>query len=113
MAAASSARVPETPMINYVSPLVFFILLVVGGAIAASIGSSNPPAGVLFMVAWVIADLIASSAIRLAAEWERAVVFRLGKFRQVKGPGLFAIVPLIDQLRRIDTRVQTIQIARQ
>jgi regulator of protease activity HflC (stomatin/prohibitin superfamily) len=40
-------------------------------------------------------------------------VFRLGKFLQVKGPGLFVIVPFIDQLRRIDTRVQTIQIARQ
>jgi regulator of protease activity HflC (stomatin/prohibitin superfamily) len=40
-------------------------------------------------------------------------VFRLGKFLQVKGPGLSVIVPLIDQLRRIDTRVQTIQIARQ
>ena len=41
------------------------------------------------------------------------MVFRLGKFLQVKGPGLFLIVPLIDQLRMIDTRVQTIQIARQ
>ena len=100
-------------MINYVSPLVFFILLAVGAAIAAGIGSSSPGVGGVFMVLWVIADLIASSAIRLAAEWERAVVFRLGKFTQVKGPGLFAIVPLIDQLRRIDTRVQTIQIARQ
>ena len=65
------------------------------------------------MVGWALADLFAASAIRLAAEWERAVVFRLGKFSAVKGPGLFLIVPLVDQLRRIDTRVQTIQIARQ
>jgi hypothetical protein len=41
-----------------------------------------------------------------------AAQIRLGKFLQVKGPGLFLIVPLIDQLRRIDTYVQTIQIAR-
>jgi regulator of protease activity HflC (stomatin/prohibitin superfamily) len=54
-----------------------------------------------------------AAAVRLAAEWERGVVFRLGKFRNVRGPGLFVIVPLIDQLRLIDTRVQTIQIARQ
>jgi regulator of protease activity HflC (stomatin/prohibitin superfamily) len=51
--------------------------------------------------------------VRLAAEWERGVVFRLGKFLCVKGPGLFAIVPLVDQVRLIDTRVQTIQVARQ
>ena len=65
------------------------------------------------MVGWALADLFAASAIRLAAEWERAVVFRLGKLSGVKGPGLFLIVPVLDQLRRIDTRVQTIQIARQ
>jgi regulator of protease activity HflC (stomatin/prohibitin superfamily) len=41
------------------------------------------------------------------------VVFRLGKFLQVKGPGLFLIVPVVDQVRLVDTRIQTIQVARQ
>jgi regulator of protease activity HflC (stomatin/prohibitin superfamily) len=100
-------------MINYVSPLIFVVLAFVGALVAARIGVSSPPAGIAFMIGWLIIDLIVSSAVRLAAEWERAVVFRLGKLFRVKGPGLFLIVPLIDQLRRIDTRVQTIQIARQ
>jgi regulator of protease activity HflC (stomatin/prohibitin superfamily) len=65
------------------------------------------------MVGWALVALVAASAVRLAAEWERGVVFRLGKFLCVKGPGLFAIVPLVDQVRLIDTRVQTIQVARQ
>src|SRR5262245_1644661 len=97
-------------MINYVSPLIFVVLFVAGAAIAWQIGA---PAAVPFMLGWVILDVIVASAIRLAAEWERAVVFRLGKFLTVKGPGVFAIVPLVDQLRMIDTRVQTIQVARQ
>jgi regulator of protease activity HflC (stomatin/prohibitin superfamily) len=100
-------------MTNYVSPLLFVVLLVAGALVATAIGISSPPAGIVFMVGWILADLIVASAVRLAAEWERAVVFRLGKFLGVKGPGLFLIVPILDQLRRIDTRVQTIQIARQ
>jgi regulator of protease activity HflC (stomatin/prohibitin superfamily) len=100
-------------MVNYVSPLLFVVLLAVGAPVAARIATGNRPAALFFIIVWVLGDLALASAIRLAAEWERAVVFRLGKFLQVKGPGLFLIVPLVDQLRRIDTRVQTIQIARQ
>jgi regulator of protease activity HflC (stomatin/prohibitin superfamily) len=100
-------------MINYVSPLVFAVLAAVGALVFISTGGGVSPVAVVVLAGWLLIDLVASSAIRLAAEWERAVVFRLGKFLQVKGPGLFLIVPLIDQLRRIDTRVQTIQIARQ
>jgi regulator of protease activity HflC (stomatin/prohibitin superfamily) len=100
-------------MINYVSPLVFIVLLAAGAAVAGQLAFGSPPMAAAFMIGWVIVDLIVASAIRLAAEWERAVVFRLGKFLNVKGPGLFAIVPLVDQLRVIDTRVQTIQVARQ
>jgi regulator of protease activity HflC (stomatin/prohibitin superfamily) len=100
-------------MINYVSPLLFVALTVPGALIAMRIGAANPTGGVAFMAGWGVVALTIASAVRLAAEWERAVVFRLGKFRDVRGPGLFVIVPLIDQLRLIDTRVQTIQIARQ
>jgi regulator of protease activity HflC (stomatin/prohibitin superfamily) len=100
-------------MINYIAPLLFVALLVPGALVFVQIQATNPQAGVAFMVGWLVIDLVVASAVRLAAEWERAVVFRLGKFLQVKGPGLFLIVPLVDQLRRIDTRVQTIQIARQ
>jgi regulator of protease activity HflC (stomatin/prohibitin superfamily) len=100
-------------MINYVSPLLFVALSIPGALVATRIAASNPPAGIAFIAAWGAAALMIAAAIRLAAEWERGVVFRLGKFRNVRGPGLFVIVPLIDQLRLIDTRVQTIQIARQ
>lgn len=100
-------------MVNYISGLVFVVLLLVGGALAVPIGRDNPGLAVLAGIAWVVADLILASAIRLAAQWERAVVFRLGKFHTTKGPGLFLILPLIDQVRMIDTRVLAVHIPKQ
>ncbi|MEP6756239.1 MAG: slipin family protein, partial [Chthonomonadales bacterium] len=46
-------------------------------------------------------------------QWERGVVFRLGKFSSIKGPGLFYIIPLIDQVRMVDGRVLAIEIPQQ
>src|SRR5205807_5801337 len=53
------------------------------------------------------------SSICLAAQWERAVVFRLGKYQTSKGPGLFVIIPLIEQIRMVDTRILAVNIPRQ
>jgi len=100
-------------MTNYLSPLAFIVLFLPAVLFTLRFAATNPPVGVALLTGWGVTALVAASAIRLAAEWERAVVFRLGKFLRVKGPGLFFIVPLIDQVRLIDTRVQTIQIARQ
>ena len=99
-------------MVNYVSAIVFVFLLGPGLLVARAL-SANPPYAVLFLVAWAMLDLFVASSIRLAAEWERAVVFRLGKLSSVKGPGLFAVIPLIDWVRMIDTRVQAMEISRQ
>ncbi len=100
-------------MVNYISGLVFVILFVVGGVISLVIGQGNPAVGVVFGVLWLFLDLIIASAIRVAAQWEKAVVFRLGKFQTIKGPGLFMIIPLIDQIRVVDTRVLTVNIPKQ
>ncbi|MBK6967486.1 MAG: slipin family protein, partial [Bacteroidales bacterium] len=52
--------------------------------------------------------IIISSAIKVADQWEKAVVLRLGKFHDIKGPGLFYIIPVIDTIPYwIDTRVIT------
>ncbi|WP_051284464.1 slipin family protein [Desulforegula conservatrix] len=53
------------------------------------------------------------SGIRVAAQWERGVVLRLGKFRSVKGPGLLYIIPVLDSVRFLDTRVLVLNIPRQ
>ncbi|NIT57317.1 MAG: slipin family protein, partial [Aliifodinibius sp.] len=46
-------------------------------------------------------------------EYERAVVFRLGKFHKTKGPGLIMLIPFIDKIERVDLRVLTINVDRQ
>ena len=75
--------------------------------------SSSVPLAFLFLLGWLFVDVVISSSIRLAAQWEKAVVFRLGKFHTIKGPGLFMIIPLIDQLRMVDTRVLAVSIPKQ
>ena len=100
-------------MVNYISVLVFVILLLVGGAVVAPLATVNPVLAVVVGIVWLIADVILSSAIQLAAQWQRAVVFRLGKFKDIKGPGLFLIIPLIDQVRMVDTRVLAVHIPKQ
>ncbi len=100
-------------MINYISGLVFVVLLLVGGVSTVAIGQQSVPLAFLFMLGWLFVDVVISSSIRLAAQWEKAVVFRLGKFHTIKGPGLFMIIPLIDQLRMVDTRVLAVSIPKQ
>jgi hypothetical protein len=53
------------------------------------------------------------SGIRVAAQWERGVVLRLGKFRSVKGPGLLYIIPIIESVRFLDIRLLVVNIPRQ
>jgi uncharacterized membrane protein len=71
-------------MTNYIAPLIFIVLSLPGVLLAVRIAATNPPAGVALLAGWGLIALIAASAVRLAAEWERAVVFRLGKFLRVK-----------------------------
>jgi regulator of protease activity HflC (stomatin/prohibitin superfamily) len=100
-------------MINYISGLVFVVLLLIGAALALAIGLGSPAAAVLFAITWLVADIIAASSIKLAAQWEQALVFRLGKYHSIRGPGLFVIVPLVDQVRMIDIRIRATDIPAQ
>ena len=100
-------------MVNYISGLVFVVLFLLGLIGTFAIGQEHPAVAFIFGLAWLFFDVVVSSAIRLAAQWEKAVVFRLGKFHCMKGPGLFMIIPLVDQLRMIDTRVLTVNFPKQ
>lgn len=57
-----------------------------------------------WLVLIVLAVIVLSSAIKVIPEYERAVLFRLGRLAGVKGPGLFFIIPIIDRLVRISLR---------
>jgi regulator of protease activity HflC (stomatin/prohibitin superfamily) len=60
------------------------------------------------LVAAVVILLILARSVRVAPEWRRAVVLRLGRFHGVRGPGLYLLFPLIDSVAaNIDMRIQT------
>jgi len=69
--------------------------------------------GVSSLIALVIAFVILAQAIKIVREYERVVIFRLGRFSGVKGPGIFFIIPVIDRVILIDLRVFTIDVAKQ
>jgi hypothetical protein len=55
---------------------------------------------------WLLVGIIILFAIKVAAQWEKAVVLRLGKFHRLAGPGAFGIIPIIDSVANwIDHRV--------
>ena len=57
--------------------------------------------------------LILYQAVKIVKEYERVVIFRLGRLSGVKGPGLFLIIPVIDTVVKIDLRVVTIDVPKQ
>ena len=61
----------------------------------------------------VLAVVLLPQIVKILREYERAVVFRLGKFQSVKGPGLVLLIPFIDKIERVDLRVLTINVERQ
>ncbi|PHP45506.1 hypothetical protein B6V01_003710 [Methanosarcinales archaeon ex4572_44] len=65
------------------------------------------------MVVVVLVVLILTQAIKIVKEYERAVIFRIGRLLGAKGPGLFIIIPIIDSLVKIDLRVVTIDVPKQ
>ncbi len=66
-----------------------------------------------YLVPLVIVAAILFSAIRIVPEYQRAVVFFLGRFQTVKGPGLVLIIPFLQQMVRVDLRVVTMDIPTQ
>lgn len=61
----------------------------------------------------VIIILFIPQIVKVLREYERAVVFRLGKLYKVKGPGLILLIPIIDKIERVDMRVLTINVDKQ
>jgi len=57
--------------------------------------------------------VLAVASIRIASEWERGVVFLLGRYRGVRGPGLFFLIPIFETARKVDLRTKTVAIASQ
>ncbi len=88
---------------------MFVVILGVGGAVAYALHSASADAAAIVTLALaLVLAYIATSAIKVADQWSKAVVLRLGKFSSLEGPGLFLIIPIFESIPYwIDTRVLT------
>src|SRR5437764_3476787 len=74
--------------------------------------------GLVRLAGWVapiviLAVIILPQAIRILREYERGVIFRLGRLAGAKGPGLILLIPIVDRMVRMDLRVVTIDVPKQ
>jgi regulator of protease activity HflC (stomatin/prohibitin superfamily) len=69
--------------------------------------------GVWAVLVIVAGAAIIPQAIRVLREYERGVVFRLGKLLDAKGPGVIILIPIVDKMVKMDLRVVTIDVAKQ
>jgi regulator of protease activity HflC (stomatin/prohibitin superfamily) len=89
--------------------LVFFAIAIAGCMLAYALnGPAITASSAAIVVIALVVAVIVANALRVAAAWERAVVLRLGRFRALRGPGLFGIIPIVDTIPYwIDVRVIT------
>ena len=94
------------PRVNVVAILILLASIAIG--VALTVSTANP----IPVVAMAVVGAVLMQSPRIAAQWERAVVLRLGRFVGLRGPGLFWIVPFIDRVSSwIDQRTITTSFA--
>lgn len=87
---------------NPISITVFIVMLGISGWLFY-LSLINIPIAVLL----VVISIFISSSIHIADQWEKAVILRMGKFKGLRGPGIFIIIPIIDKIDKyIDQRVR-------
>ena len=90
---------------DFFNPISILVLIALLGSSLAlyNVYSLN----ITILIAMLIGSFIISTSIHIADQWERAVVLRLGKYKGLRGPGLFFIVPIIDKISGyIDQRIR-------
>src|SRR5579884_2759550 len=63
-----------------------------------------------FVILFVVVLPLVGAAVKVVQEYERGVIFRLGRLVGVKGPGLFLILPFVDRMVKIDLRTITLEV---
>ncbi|MGO7544002.1 SPFH domain-containing protein, partial [Rhizobium ruizarguesonis] len=63
-----------------------------------------------YLVIIFILLVVVASAIKILREYERGVVFTLGRFTGVKGPGLILLIPYVQQMMRVDLRTRVLDV---
>lgn len=85
-----------------VGALVFFLVL-----------GLERPVAVTAEVIFAVLAMVLVSGVRVAAQWEKAILLRLGRFHGIRGPGIMYIIPVMDYVRFVDTRTLVLNIPQQ
>ena len=93
---------------NPLASLLSFLLVVLAALSVWAGVNGNAPGYYALTVVFVILALLVPRSLKMANQWERAVVLRVGKLKAIRGPGLFFIVPIVDSVAyMLDQRIQT------
>jgi len=96
---------------NRLAIMLAVVVLALAGLVGWFAHDDNSRTGYVVAAALVIVAILIPQAIKVADQWERAVVLRLGKLSAIRGPGIFFIVPFIDEVASwLDQRIQTTEI---
>ncbi|MGE5399485.1 MAG: SPFH domain-containing protein [Ignavibacteriales bacterium] len=119
MAASRQVKKYAEPATGHVSLgwslrfLLFLIPTLLLALILFLILPLSPAQALTAQIIGMILIIVIVSGVRVAAEWERGVVLRLGKFQGLKGPGVLYIIPFIEYVRFIDIRILALNIPSQ
>jgi len=101
----SGAVIEGTPQVHFGNAISWLVAIVSFGGSLYMVAQTGSPAWVL---GGVVLALLALTSIQVAKAWEKAVVLRLGRFQRLAGPGIFLLIPAVDNVTSwIDQRVQT------
>ena len=99
-----------TSKVNAPAILLALLFLAIGTTMAYSLGGAINPVSYIPAALFVVLAGLTPLSLLMALQWERAVVLRLGKLHSIRGPGLFMIIPFIDNVTEwVDQRIQTIE----
>ncbi len=107
---SATGRMMNAPVELHIPPLAAFIFAValIIAALGRTLGAERVPDTWIraWVVVWLLIAVYLLFALKVAAQWEKAIILRLGKFNGLKGPGFFWIVPILDSaMAWIDHRV--------
>ena len=98
----------EAASLNWVAALVTAVVVLAGAGLNRLIEGTWQQWNIYIIIGTALVASICFFGIKIANQWERAVVLRLGKFRSLKGPGPFFIIPIIETVvRSVDMRIRS------
>jgi len=105
---ATSQLEAEAASLNWVAALVTAAVVLAGACLNRLVEGTWEPVNIYIAIVTALLAAICFFGIKIANQWERAVVLRLGRFRCLKGPGPFFIIPIIESIvHSVDMRIRS------